>query len=58
MASMVKACKASVNGDKFMFGVEIPRSTKHVLELDKTNGNNLWREAINDQSVPNFPQIE
>jgi len=46
MESMVRAYRASVNGDKFMFGVEIPRNVKHALELDKANGNNLWKESI------------
>jgi hypothetical protein len=46
MASMVRAFKATVHGDKFMFGVEIPKSVRHALELDKANGNNLWKESI------------
>ena len=29
-----------------MFGVEIPNTVKEALELDKKNGNNLWRDAI------------
>jgi hypothetical protein len=32
-----------------MFGVEIPRSVKHALELDQANGNNLWRESIDKE---------
>ena len=49
MASMVKSYKATINGVKFMFGVEIPRNTKHALELDTANGNNLWRESIDKE---------
>jgi hypothetical protein len=45
MAGLVHAFKAMVHGDKFMFGVEIPKNVKHALELDKTNGNNLWKES-------------
>jgi hypothetical protein len=40
-----------------MFGVEIPKSVKHALELDKANGNtNLWRESINKEleQINNF----
>ena len=33
-------------GPKYKFGVEVPRSIKHALEIDKRNGNDLWREAI------------
>jgi hypothetical protein len=46
MASMVRAFKATVHGDKFMFGVEIPKNVRHAVELDKANGNNLWKESI------------
>jgi hypothetical protein len=49
MSSMVQAYKASVNGEKYMFGVEIPKSVKHALEMDKANGNHLWREAIDKE---------
>jgi hypothetical protein len=60
MASLVQAYKASVGGIQYMFSVEIPKSVKHALELDKANGNNLWRESIDkagagtDQQSPNL----
>jgi hypothetical protein len=28
------------------FGIELPTSVEHAYELDRKNGNNLWREAI------------
>ena len=28
------------------FGIEIPKTIKRALEIDKENGNNLWRDAI------------
>jgi hypothetical protein len=31
---------------KFKFGVEVPKNTRRALELDKINGDNLWRETI------------
>ena len=46
MAGMVHAFKATVHGNKFMFGDKIPKNVKHALELDKANGNNLWKESI------------
>jgi hypothetical protein len=49
MASMVKACKSSVNGTQFMFGIKIPKNVKFALEMDKENGNNLWQESIDKE---------
>ena len=44
---MIQALKTMKSmGPKYKFGVEIPRSVKHALELDAKNGNNLWFEAI------------
>jgi len=44
---MVIALKARANfGTKYKFGVEVPRSIRHAMELDKKNGNKLWEEAI------------
>ncbi len=31
---------------KYKFGVQIPRSIQEAYTLDKQNGNNLWRDAI------------
>ena len=31
---------------KYKFGVEVPRSTKHALSLDKQNNNGLFQQAI------------
>ena len=28
------------------FGIEIPRTVERALQIDKENGNNLWRDAI------------
>ena len=33
-------------GQKQKFGIQVPRSVKHALELDARNGNTLWRNAI------------
>ena len=43
---MVHAYKASISGVQFMFGVKIPRNTKHALKLDKANGNTLGQDSI------------
>jgi hypothetical protein len=31
---------------KFKFGIEVAKTPKHAIELDKIEGNNLWKEAI------------
>jgi hypothetical protein len=28
------------------YGIEVPKSVKHALELDQKNGDNQWSEAI------------
>jgi len=28
------------------FGIEVPKTIKRALEIDKENGNSLWRDAI------------
>ena len=43
MLNVLKTSKAM--GPKDKFGVEIPKSVKHALELDRKNGNNIWKEA-------------
>ena len=44
LLNVLKTSKAM--GPKYKFGVEIPKSVKHALELDCKNGNNLWKEAM------------
>ena len=58
---MVKGYKASMSGNKSMFGVEeISKNIKHVFELDKANGNNLCKELINEelQMTNQFPWFD
>ena len=44
---MLHAMKTTKSfGPKYKFGIQVPRSVKHALELDKRNGNDLWKEAI------------
>jgi len=33
------------------FGIEVPTSVEHAYEIDRKNGNNLWREAIEKEMV-------
>ena len=43
---MVQAYKVSRYMKTFKFGVEVPQSTKQALEIDKRDGNKLWKEAM------------
>jgi len=31
------------------FGIEIPRDVEHAYRIDRANGNNLWREAVEQE---------
>jgi hypothetical protein len=33
-------------GIKYKFGIQVPKGIKNAIDLDKTNGNQLWQEAI------------
>ncbi len=43
------AFKAAQHETKFKFGIEVPTSVRHALSLDATNGDILWREAIDKE---------
>ena len=31
---------------RYKFGIEVPRGIKNAIELDRKNGNTLWKDAI------------
>jgi hypothetical protein len=33
-------------GIKYKFGIQVPKGTKNAIDLDKKNGNQLWKEDI------------
>jgi hypothetical protein len=33
-------------GIKYKFGIQVPKGIKNAIDLDKKNGNQLWKEAI------------
>ncbi len=46
LVQLARAFKAKVGqGPKYKFGVEVARSPRHGLQIDKTNGNSLWKDA-------------
>jgi hypothetical protein len=43
----VNAFKVKVDrGPKFKFGIQVPQSPHHAMELDKMNSTNAWKEAM------------
>jgi hypothetical protein len=46
LVQLARAFKAKVEqGPRYKFGVEVARGPKHGTQLDKINGNCLWKEA-------------
>ena len=39
------------SGRKFKFGIEVPRTVKRALELDKTNRNSYWQDAMTKEAT-------
>ena len=48
LATMVNAYRVSKTDDmaKYKFGVQVPRSPKHALQLDEENGTTGWRDSM------------
>ena len=42
----IRAAKRRKKNNRYKFGIEVPRNVAHALELDRQNGNHLWRDAI------------
>ena len=38
--------RPTIQGPKFKFGIQVPRSKKEALELDLKNDNNVWAGAM------------
>jgi hypothetical protein len=46
LVQLARAYKAKIDsGPKYKFGTEVARSSRHTINLDRVNGNNLWKEA-------------
>ena len=46
LTSLIRTCAAKGEPPKYKFGELVPRSVKHALQIDATNGNHGWRDAI------------
>jgi hypothetical protein len=42
----IHKASTSSTGIKYKFGIQVPKGIKNAINLDKKNGNNLWKEAI------------
>ena len=54
-------CPSVLHGKKYKFGVEIPKSHKSALALDKTNQNSLWDKSVKkkmDQLIDKFDMFK
>jgi hypothetical protein len=50
LTQLAHAHKTKVDhGPRYKFGTEVARSPRHGLELDKMNGNDLWRDATDKE---------
>ena len=43
---LVSAMKARLRRVSYKYGIEVPTTKAHALELDKANGNDFWSKAI------------
>ena len=51
MDNLVRVFKANTdrNAPKYKFGIEVPRSIPHAFLIDKMNGDNMWKEAMDKE---------
>ena len=43
---ILAALKKRIRKATHKYGIEIPTSVEHAFELDRKNGNNLWKDAL------------
>ena len=43
---ILSALKKRIRKTTHKYGIEIPTSVEHAFELDRKNGNNLWKDAL------------
>jgi hypothetical protein len=46
---IIASVNARVRKTTHKYGIEVPTSIKHALEIDKKNGNHFWRDAIDKE---------
>jgi hypothetical protein len=55
---MVSMAKARLVRKTHKFGIELPRSVRHALELDRANGNTLWADAMRKEQAGIRPAFD
>jgi hypothetical protein len=46
---IISAMKSRLKRTSHKYGIEVPTSVKHSVELDDANGNHLWRDALSKE---------
>jgi hypothetical protein len=46
---IIAAVNSSVKNSSQKYGIQVPRTVQEALELDRINGNDFWRKAINKE---------
>ena len=44
--AIISAMKMRLRRTNHKYGIEIPTSIDHVMEIDRKNGNTMWRDAL------------
>ena len=44
--AIISAIKTSLRKTTHKYGIEIPASVEHVMEVDRENGNTMWRDVL------------
>ena len=40
-----------IQGPKYKFGIQVPRTKKEAMELDLKNGDTLWQDAMTTEAT-------
>ena len=46
---IVSAVNSRVRRISHKYGIELPTSVKHAIEIDRKNGNTLWQDALSKE---------
>ena len=46
---ILSAVKHRLRKQTHKYGIEVPTSVEHAMEIDAKNGNHFWRDAINKE---------
>ena len=49
--AILAAVKKRIRKTTHKYGIEVPKDVRHAFELDRQNGNTLWRDALQKEMV-------